>query len=44
MPRLAQEQAIYEIVPAQALLIVYGNQCLFLCGEQRLADALKESV
>ena len=28
MPYLAKEQAIYEIVPAQALLIVYGKPML----------------
>lgn len=40
---LAQQQAIHEIVPAKALLLVSEHQRLFPGGERRLADALQQS-
>ena len=40
---LAQQQAVHEIVPAKALLLVLEHQRLLPGGERRLADALQES-
>ncbi len=41
---LAQQQAIDEIMPAQALLLVHEHQCLFFGRERWLADSRQESV
>ena len=41
---LAQQNAIDEIMPAQTLLLVHENECLFSCRERWLTDARQESV
>ena len=41
---LAQQKAIDEIMPAQALLLVHENECLFSFCKRWLADARQESV